>query len=346
MILACDVHTPHAGLRGRQPDALGPGLLAGGAVPAGGRPRRPLRAERLARDGRAVAEGDRRRGRQGGRAARAGAGRPVGAGPDRRHCRCGACAALGRGGRPDRRAAGGEPRRPRRDPASWPGPGGWPRTPTGPSSRRPTWRSPCGGTWATPGPASSSSSSAGSARRSARWPNAGGPRRPWTTGATTSCSTCSPPRASSTPRASRTRRTSTRIMATARRPTCRRWPRASIPAARRPTRASCSRPCAAGSTEVGQQADRDGADEAASELTTVYMTDFEPIERYLLGRSPQSVRPLEIQFNALRGEISAGLKGEELAEPARSALRRRSRPWSPGSRPGRRGRSAPRSSSR
>ena len=75
---------PHAGLRGRQPDALGPGLLAGGAVPAGGRPRRPIRAERLARDGRAVAEGDRGRGRQGGRVARAGAGRPVGAGPGRR----------------------------------------------------------------------------------------------------------------------------------------------------------------------------------------------------------------------------------------------------------------------
>jgi high-affinity iron transporter len=64
---------------------------------------------------------------------------------------------------------------------------------------------------------------------------------------------------------------------------------------------------------VGQAADRDGPDEAASELTTVYMTDFEPIERYLLGRSPQSVRPLEIEFNAIRGEISTGLKGEPLA---------------------------------
>ena len=84
MMLACDIHTPHAGLRGRQPDALGPGLLAGGAIPARGRPRRPLRPERLARDGRAAADGDRRRGRQGGRAARAGADRPVGAGPDRR----------------------------------------------------------------------------------------------------------------------------------------------------------------------------------------------------------------------------------------------------------------------
>jgi high-affinity iron transporter len=64
---------------------------------------------------------------------------------------------------------------------------------------------------------------------------------------------------------------------------------------------------------VSQQADQDGPDEAASELTSVYMTDFEPIERYLLGRSPQSVRPLEVQFNVIRGEISSGLKGEKLA---------------------------------
>ncbi len=64
---------------------------------------------------------------------------------------------------------------------------------------------------------------------------------------------------------------------------------------------------------VSQAADRDGAEEASSELTSVYMTEFEPIERYLLGRSPQSVRPLEIEFNAIRGEISTGLKGEALA---------------------------------
>jgi high-affinity iron transporter len=64
---------------------------------------------------------------------------------------------------------------------------------------------------------------------------------------------------------------------------------------------------------VSQTADQHGPDEASSELTTVYMTQFEPIERYLLGRSPQSVRPLEIKFNAIRGEISSGLKGEPLA---------------------------------
>jgi high-affinity iron transporter len=64
---------------------------------------------------------------------------------------------------------------------------------------------------------------------------------------------------------------------------------------------------------VGQEAERNGPDDAASELTTVYMEEFEPLEWYLLGHSPQSVRPLEAQFNALRGGLSAGLKGEELA---------------------------------
>ncbi len=43
------------------------------------------------------------------------------------------------------------------------------------------------------------------------------------------------------------------------------------------------------------------------------MTDFEPLERYLLGRRPQAVRPLEIEFNQLRGDVSAGLKGDELS---------------------------------
>lgn len=68
-----------------------------------------------------------------------------------------------------------------------------------------------------------------------------------------------------------------------------------------------------GLNRVGQQAEAASADDAASELTTVYMTDFEPIERYLLGRSPESIRPLEIRFNRIRGEVSGGLKGEALA---------------------------------
>lgn len=68
-----------------------------------------------------------------------------------------------------------------------------------------------------------------------------------------------------------------------------------------------------GFERVIRLAEQDAPDDAASELTTVYMTDFEPIERYLLGRSPQSIRPLEIRFNKIRGEISGGLKGEPLA---------------------------------
>jgi high-affinity iron transporter len=68
-----------------------------------------------------------------------------------------------------------------------------------------------------------------------------------------------------------------------------------------------------GFDRVRQEADERGPDDAASELTTVYMTEFEPIERYLYGRSPQSVRPLEVRFNTLRGDLSAGLKGEALA---------------------------------
>ena len=75
----------------------------------------------------------------------------------------------------------------------------------------------------------------------------------------------------------------------------------------------CSRRSKLGLRRVEQEAERNGPDEAASELTTVYMTEFEPLERYLLGRSPQAVRPLEIQFNTLRGDLTAGLKGEELA---------------------------------
>ena len=68
-----------------------------------------------------------------------------------------------------------------------------------------------------------------------------------------------------------------------------------------------------GFRRVDREAGRNGPDDAASELTTVYMTEFEPLERYLLGRSPQEVRALEIQFNTLRGDLAAGLKGEELA---------------------------------
>jgi len=67
-----------------------------------------------------------------------------------------------------------------------------------------------------------------------------------------------------------------------------------------------------GFRQIDQVAQRDGPDDAAAELTSVYMTDFEPLERYLLGRRPQEVRSLEIRFNRLRGDLSGGMRGEEL----------------------------------
>ncbi len=60
-------------------------------------------------------------------------------------------------------------------------------------------------------------------------------------------------------------------------------------------------------------ADQGESEDAASEVTTIYTTEFEPIEQYLLGRQPQAVRPFEIRFNSLRGELTAGLKGDDLA---------------------------------
>ena len=98
--------------------------------------------------------------------------------------------------------------------------------------------------------------------------------------------------------------------------------------------------------EVGQKADQDGADEASSELTDVYMKDFEPIERYLLGRSPQSVRPLEIRVQCDSAARSPRGSRARSSRPVSIGFRPRSGTWSPGSRRGRRARSAPRSSSR
>jgi high-affinity iron transporter len=69
-----------------------------------------------------------------------------------------------------------------------------------------------------------------------------------------------------------------------------------------------------GFDRVGRAADLNRPDDAASELATVYWTEFEPLERYLEGHQPRSVKPLEIQFSALRGDLSAGLNGEKLAD--------------------------------
>jgi high-affinity iron transporter len=68
-----------------------------------------------------------------------------------------------------------------------------------------------------------------------------------------------------------------------------------------------------GFRRVESEADHDGPDAAASELTNVYMTEFEPLERRLFAYGPQDIRNLEIRFNTLRGEISGGIKGQELA---------------------------------
>jgi high-affinity iron transporter len=64
---------------------------------------------------------------------------------------------------------------------------------------------------------------------------------------------------------------------------------------------------------VAALADAGDAGEAASAMTSAYFEAFEPIERSLEGRRPQEILPLEARFNALRGRIDAGLKGDALA---------------------------------
>jgi high-affinity iron transporter len=59
-------------------------------------------------------------------------------------------------------------------------------------------------------------------------------------------------------------------------------------------------------------ADRGEPDEASSALSVAYFSAFEPLERILMIRSPGAVSSLEARFNALRGEIRAGLKGPAL----------------------------------
>jgi high-affinity iron transporter len=64
---------------------------------------------------------------------------------------------------------------------------------------------------------------------------------------------------------------------------------------------------------VRELADADEADDASSALTGTYFDAFEQIERFLIIRNPASVRPLELEFGRLRGELGSGLKGEPLA---------------------------------
>ena len=68
-----------------------------------------------------------------------------------------------------------------------------------------------------------------------------------------------------------------------------------------------------GFARVADLADRGEPDDAASAMTAVYFEEFEPIERFVDARKPQDVRPLEMRFNAIRGDVSEGLKGGPLA---------------------------------
>jgi len=63
---------------------------------------------------------------------------------------------------------------------------------------------------------------------------------------------------------------------------------------------------------VCELADRGEVEDAASEMTTVYFNDFEPLERRLGLSKPQDIPPLERTFQAIRGEVGAGLKGDAL----------------------------------
>jgi high-affinity iron transporter len=72
------------------------------------------------------------------------------------------------------------------------------------------------------------------------------------------------------------------------------------------------RALAAAFESVSALADAGQADESASAMTSAYFDAFDPLERRLLARRPQAIRPLEARFNATRGRIGQGLKGTEL----------------------------------
>ena len=64
---------------------------------------------------------------------------------------------------------------------------------------------------------------------------------------------------------------------------------------------------------VVELADKSEADEAHSAMVSVYFEEFEPLEQFIAVRRPQDVTPLEAQFSAIRGAITDGIKGSELA---------------------------------
>jgi high-affinity iron transporter len=62
------------------------------------------------------------------------------------------------------------------------------------------------------------------------------------------------------------------------------------------------------------QADRNVPEDAASTLTTVFLSTVPPLKNYLLSRNPQSAWWLDREFHLLRGELAWGLKGDQLTE--------------------------------
>lgn len=65
---------------------------------------------------------------------------------------------------------------------------------------------------------------------------------------------------------------------------------------------------------VRDLADQGEPEDAASAMTTAYFEQFEPLERWVAAYEPQSVRPFEVRYNNLRGEVGAKLKGDALGE--------------------------------
>ncbi len=68
----------------------------------------------------------------------------------------------------------------------------------------------------------------------------------------------------------------------------------------------------AGFDGVRNLADQNEPDEASAAMTSVYFDEFEPLERFIAVHKPGDVRPLELRFNEIRGEVGQGLKGEKL----------------------------------
>jgi high-affinity iron transporter len=86
----------------------------------------------------------------------------------------------------------------------------------------------------------------------------------------------------------------------------------SIPGAASADRASLLARLEGAFQRVAALAGQGQADEALSALTDVYFETFEPIENALHARGSGAVPSLEAQFNMLRGQVGAGLRGPQL----------------------------------